>query len=124
LVCEVVQYLRNVVVAVVHKKIVVRVAENVVGFVDGVIPLLSGVVLMLESQIFEGGSKCKFPGVHGPPSHKVKDHTIGFANTGVTYAWETAGEAGEGCPDQAVRVPVVGGVNWHIHLEFLLLHLL
>lgn len=55
--------------------------------------------------------------MHSASPHKIKDSTVGLADTSVADARETAGDARKCGPDYAVGIAVVLDVDLHINLE-------
>ena len=76
LVIQPVQDLSHVVVAVVREDVVARLLVLLVGQRDCLVPLLGGVFLVIQHQIFQGFSEGQFSTVHGSHAYEVIDGAV------------------------------------------------
>jgi len=94
LVCQIIQNLRDMVVAIISNYIMIGFAEHIICFLYGLVPLLWRVLIMVQYNIFDWGSECKFTRMHGPSPYEIIYCAVRSADAGVTDTWQAASEAG------------------------------
>lgn len=90
LVVQLIQQLRNVVVAIIGHDVVISFLKFFVGSGQGIVPFLRRVLIMIEDQILQGAAKGKFSRMHSASTHEIKDGAVGFADSCVADAREAA----------------------------------
>ena len=100
--------------AIIRKQVVVCSTKYLICLIYCFVPLLACVLIVVQDEVFEGGSKSQLSRVHGSHSNKIVDDAIRFADASMADTRHTAGKAGQGSPNKTVGVSIVLGVNFHL----------
>jgi hypothetical protein len=105
---------------VVRHDIVLSDLELFVRPPNGLVPLLSRVICVVQHEVLERTSESQLSAVHSPHSNKIKDGAVRSTDSCVSDTGKAAGNAGKSSPNDAVGEALMLNINSHFHFEFLI----